>query len=151
MDDAPAVTIRRAELRDVRDIMTIDARSFPAPWSEQLTIQEITLEGRVHFVAVADHRVVGHAGIAILAGDAHVTTIAVHEDQRGKGVGGLLLDEIFSAARTSGCRALTLEVRVGNVQAIAFYESRGMTRAGIRPGYYGDTGEDAVIMWSPEL
>ncbi len=151
MADAEAFTIRRAELRDVRDIRAIDAQVYSAPWSENLTIQEITGTGRIHFVIEEAHTIVGHAGLAILDGDAHITTIAVGPDNQRRGIGDLLLAELFTAARANGCRALTLEVRVSNTGAIAFYERHGMESAGVRPGYYGDTGEDAVIMWSPQL
>jgi [ribosomal protein S18]-alanine N-acetyltransferase len=42
---------------------------------------------------------------------------------------------------------VTLEVRVSNRSAIAMYERFGFRPAGIRPRYYHDNGEDALIMW----
>lgn len=149
--DASAFTVRRAESDDVREIRAIDAQVYSAPWSEKLTLQEITGANRMHFVIEDSGTIVGHAGLAILDGDAHVTTIAVDPGHQRRGIGGRLLDQLFAAARATGCRALTLEVRVSNAGAIAMYEKHGMESAGIRPGYYGDTGEDAVIMWSPQL
>lgn len=145
------VRIRRAELRDVRDIRRIDKQVYSAPWSEKLTINEIDGPGRIHFVIESDYKVVGHAGFAILDGDAHITTIAVDPAHQRRGHGSQLLAELFIAAKENACRALTLEVRAGNTGAIVFYERHGMESAGVRQGYYGDTGEDAIIMWSSQL
>lgn len=149
-DPAPFI-IRRAELRDVHDIRAIDKQVYSAPWSEKLTIQEITGPSRTHVVIEERGVVAGHAGLAILADEGHITTIAVDPKHQRRGVGDRLMAELFDVARGNQCRALTLEVRVSNTGAIAFYERHGMESAGIRPGYYGDTGEDAVIMWSSTL
>lgn len=149
--EALAFKIRRAEARDVQEIRNIDALVFPAPWSEQMTLREITGANRVHVVVEDGGTIIGHAGLALLAGDAHVTTIAIDPSRQREGLGSILLDELFATARSIRCRAVTLEVRVSNTSAIAMYEKHGMKSAGIRPGYYGDTGEDAVIMWSSQL
>jgi ribosomal-protein-alanine N-acetyltransferase len=61
-------------------------------------------------------------------------------------VGRALLEELF--ARTGGPhRGWTLEVRVSNARAIALYRNVGFADAGVRPRYYSDDGEDALIMW----
>ncbi len=141
-----AISVRRAELRDIRDIRNIDALVYRTPWSERLTIQEVRGSNRVHFVAERQHTVVGHGAIAFLANTAHVTTIAVHPNSQRTGVGRGLMAELFAAAEAGHCREVTLEVRETNSVAIAFYKTLGLTRAGIRTGYYADTGEDALIM-----
>ena len=124
---------------------------YPTPWSEKLTIEQTTGPGRVHLVVEENHRVVAHGGIAVMDGDAHITTIAVDPAEQRRGIASALLQHLFSAAVESDCGAVTLEVRAGNTAAIALYEQHGMASAGIRPGYYADNGEDAVIMWSPPL
>jgi len=143
--------MRRAELRDVRDIRAIDRQVYPTPWSEKLTVQQVAGPGRVHFVATEGGRVIGHGGIAILDGDAHITTLAVDPDQQRQGIGDALVHELFAAAKASNCGAVTLEVRASNVAAIALYERHGMVSAGVRPSYYGDNGEDALVMWSKPI
>ncbi len=143
-----SVVVRPAELRDVHAIRAIDAQVYPTPWSENLTIEQITGRGRVHLVAEEAHRVIGHGGITILDGDAHITTVAVAPNSQRRGLGDALMRHLFAAAMANNCAGVTLEVRASNTAAIALYEKHGMVSAGIRPGYYADDGEDAMIMWS---
>lgn len=142
------VAVRPAELRDVRAIQAIDAQVYTTPWSEKLTIAQVTGPGRVHLVAEEQHRVIGHGGIVILDGDAHITTVAIDPAHQRRGLGSVLVTHLLRAAEVNGCSAVTLEVRVSNRAAIAMYEKHGFESAGSRPGYYGDNGEDAMIMWS---
>ena len=139
--------IRPAQLRDVYSIQSIDRSVFPKSWTQQFTVEQITRRKGAHIVAERAHRVVGHGGVAFLADDAHVTSIAVDPQHHRLGVGTTLMQELIelSAARVSG--AITLEVRVSNESAIALYERFGFESAGVRPNYYADTKEDAVIMW----
>jgi len=140
-------TLRRAELRDVYSIQSIDRRVFPKAWSQQFTVEQITRRKGAHIVAERTHRVVGHGGVAFLADDAHITSVAVDPDHHRSGIGALLVNELIalSARRVTG--SITLEVRVSNGAAVGLYEGLGFESAGVRPGYYADTKEDAVIMW----
>ena len=54
---------------------------------------------------------------------------------------------MIEAAVKENIHSLTLEVRVNNIAAINLYKKLGFQEAGIRKGYYTDTGEDALIMW----
>lgn len=141
------IGLRRAELRDVQSIRGIDAKAYPRRWSEKMTIEQTTGNGRIHFVAEQDHRVIAHGGIAVLADVAHVTTVAVAPMHQRRGIATVLMRRLFEAAKANGCEEITLEVRAGNEGAIALYERLGFESAGVRPGYYGDNGEDALILW----
>ena len=44
-------------------------------------------------------------------------------------------------------KAITLEVRKSNEVAKSLYKKYGFEEYGIRPGYYSDDHEDAIIMW----
>lgn len=151
MPDQTTIVVRPAGLFDVRSIRAIDAQVYPTPWSENLTVEQVGGPGRVHLVVEEDHHVVAHGGIAILDGDAHITTIAVDPAQQRRGIAGVLMRHLFLAAAANDCAAITLEVRASNTAAIALYEQHGMESAGVRPGYYADNGEDAVIMWLDPL
>ena len=139
--------IRPAQLRDVYSIQSIDRSVFPKSWTQQFTVEQITRRKGAHIVAERAHRVVGHGGVAFLADDAHVTSVAVDPQHHRLGIGTTLMQELIelSAARVSG--SITLEVRVSKESAIALYEQLGFESAGVRPNYYADTKEDAVIMW----
>lgn len=142
--------VRRAGLADVRRIRAIDAQVYPTPWSEAMTITQVDGAGRVHLVVEEDDVVIGHGGIAILDGDAHITTIAIDPTHQRRGLGDVIMKHLFNAATANGCRAVTLEVRASNDVAIAMYEKHGMVTSGVRPRYYADNGEDALIMWSQD-
>lgn len=141
-----AFAIRRAELRDVQAIRAIDRQVYPKPWSEKLTVEQIARSKGRHFVAESN-RVVGHAGMMFVADDAHISTIAVDPNYQRLGIATMLVDTLIECAATSIAGAITLEVRVGNDAAVSLYERLGFVSAGVRPRYYGDTGEDALIMW----
>jgi ribosomal-protein-alanine N-acetyltransferase len=95
--------------------------------------------------------VVGYGGLWMMADEGHVTSVAVRPDFRGRGLGELLMLALFEVALRLGARWLTLEVRVSNHVARRLYAKLGFREAGIRPRYYTDNNEDAVIMWSEDL
>jgi [ribosomal protein S18]-alanine N-acetyltransferase len=95
--------------------------------------------------------IIGFAGMWILLDEAHVTTIGVAPDFRGRGLGEMLLLELIEEAMRRGAEWVTLEVRVSNESAQALYAKYGFTRQGVRRRYYSDNGEDAYIMWSPSI
>jgi ribosomal-protein-alanine N-acetyltransferase len=95
--------------------------------------------------------VVGYGGLWLMVDEAHVTSVAVHPFCRGRGLGELLMLSLMDVAMRMGARFVTLEVRVSNTVARALYEKLGFHEAGIRPRYYTDNNEDAVVMWSEEL
>ena len=93
----------------------------------------------------------GYAGLWLMVDEAHVTTIGVRPQFRGKGYGELLLVTLVEAALDIHARWLTLEVRVSNESAQALYRKYGFQDAGTRKKYYSDNNEDALIMWTDEL
>jgi ribosomal-protein-alanine N-acetyltransferase len=100
-----------------------------------------------YFVAELEGEIVGFGGMWVVVDEAHITNIAVLEKHRRQGIGRAILHTLLSTAKEERCRAATLEVRVGNIQARRLYESFGFAPVGIRPKYYSDTNEDALIMW----
>jgi ribosomal-protein-alanine N-acetyltransferase len=95
--------------------------------------------------------IIGFAGMWNLLDEAHVTTIGVTPELRGKGLGELLFLALIDEAVRRGVNWLTLEVRVTNSSAQALYRKYGFTIQGRRPRYYSDNNEDAFIMWSGSL
>lgn len=151
----PEVVVRPMRRRDVRDVRRIDAEAYPDAWSHETWLAEI--DGRAdrhHLVATRDGRVVGHGGLMLVVGDAHVTTVAVAADQRRCGVARRLVTELLTGARERGATAATLEVRASNHAAQALYRSFGFAPVGIRRDYYPDGAggrEDAIVMWLTDL
>jgi [ribosomal protein S18]-alanine N-acetyltransferase len=94
---------------------------------------------------------VGFAGMWNAFDEAHLTTIAIDEPYRGRGLGEALLIAVFDEAIRRGANWITLEVRVSNEQAQALYRKWGFSNQGVRKRYYSDDNEDAYIMWSRAL
>lgn len=93
----------------------------------------------------------GFVGIWVLAGEAHLTTVAVRQMDRGKGVGELLIIAAILRAYQLDCSFVTLELRVSNMVAQNLYLRYGFEEVGIRRGYYTDNREDARLMSTPKL
>lgn len=100
---------------------------------------------------VADGRIVGYLGLWFMVDEAHIVAIATHPEYRRRGIGERLLARALELAREREARTVTLEVRVSNLPAQRLYEKYGFRRVGMRPRYYTDTGEDAIIMTTPPL
>ncbi|MDI3279959.1 MAG: ribosomal protein S18-alanine N-acetyltransferase [Bacillota bacterium] len=149
---ADELEVRRMNLEDLDQVLTIEERSFPTPWTRQAFASELCENERaLYLVAVEKGKVVGYVGMWLVLDEAHVTTLAVHPDRRRVGIGRRLLREAMHWARERGSRRMTLEVRVSNLGAQRLYQEEGFRRVGIRPGYYQDNDEDAVIMWKEDL
>ncbi len=93
-----------------------------------------------------DYAILGFVGLWFMAGEAHITAIAVEEASRGKGIGELLLMGSIELAMSRGATVVSLEARVSNYVAQSLYQKYGFQKVGIRKGYYTDNREDAVIM-----
>ncbi|NPV26111.1 MAG: ribosomal protein S18-alanine N-acetyltransferase [Firmicutes bacterium] len=139
--------IRKMMAEDLDDILRIEQVSFPTPWSRQAYLSELQNDFAYYVVAVVDEQVVGYAGMWLLVDEAHVTNVAVAPDYRGRQLGEYLLKWLMEIAVLRGARAITLEVRPSNRPAQRLYTRLGFVAAGLRRGYYTDTGEDAIIMW----
>lgn len=148
---ADQVTLRVAVADDAPFVAAIDALVYPRPWSARMRLQQLTRSDGVHFVALRDGRIVAHGGILFAPDAGHVTTIAVDPAVQRCGLGAALLERLIHEAAANGCPAVTLEVRDGNEQAIGLYRRFEMRFAGRRSGYYADTGDDALIFWTPDL
>ena len=104
------------------------------------------LFGNTQPISGQRYPVAGYAGLWMIMDEAHITTIAVHPDFRGQGVGELLLIGMIDTALQMGASWLTLEVRVSNIIAQNLYKKYTFKEEGRRPRYYTDNDEDAFIM-----
>jgi ribosomal-protein-alanine N-acetyltransferase len=135
--------------RHLRSVVRIEAQVYPRPWTHSLFVSELALRSsRAYFVAKVGREIVGYAGLMISLTDGHVTTIAVDPAWHRHGIGTRLLLALSREAIARDANALTLEVRLSNQGAQELYKRFGFTAVGVRKGYYGDTGEDALVMWS---
>lgn len=95
--------------------------------------------------------IIGFAGLWLMVDEAHITTIAVHPDFRGRGLGELELATLIQTAYKINAQRVTLEVRISNYVAQSLYRKYGFREEGKRPRYYSDNQEDALIMSTEDL
>ena len=146
------VAVERMTLDDVPAVNRIERASFPVPWPDYAFRQELQTNRLAHYLVVrAGEDVVAYGGLWLMVDEAHITTFAVLPDWRRQGVGGRLMVELMRLARDLGASVMTLEVRLSNKPARALYARFGFRPVGIRPRYYSDNGEDALIMTTSAL
>lgn len=134
---------------DVEEVLAIERVVFPAPWTENMFRRELLLPLARNLTArIGGERLAGYLNFWFIAGEVHLHHIAVRKDQQRKGVASALLRAMIGLAHQEGARYATLEVRPSNEQARRLYERFGFEVRGIRPLYYDDTKEDALIMWA---
>jgi len=147
-----SLNIRRMRIDDVEQVHDIDVLSFSMPWpSSSYRFELLDNPASLSWVAEialpdGNTRVIGMVVVWMVTDEAHIATIAVHPDYRGRGAGRKLLAACLRATACKGAKRSTLEVRAGNVIAQSLYQSFGFQVAGRRPRYYQDNNEDALIM-----
>ncbi len=140
-------TIRRMDEADVPAVHEIDRLSFTLPWPERSFRFEVTGNPAARcWVAEVEGRVAGMIVVWMIVDEAHVATIATHPDFRRQGIGEELLTYALLSAIAEGAVKSLLEVRASNTVAQAMYRRFGYVEDGIRPRYYNDNHEDALLM-----
>ncbi len=139
--------IEAMRLEDLDEVIAIERASFSAPWPPNAYRSEIeTNRLASYLVARADNQIVAYGGMWLMVDEAHITTFAVHPAWRRQGIGERLLLVFLDLAIDRHAREATLEVRLSNLGARRLYEKYGFRPVGLRPRYYSDDGEDALIM-----
>jgi ribosomal-protein-alanine N-acetyltransferase len=131
---------------DLDEVMAIEHRSFPSAWSRCSYERELRNRNSHYFVARHRAEIVGYVGMWALSAECHITTLAVHPEGRRRGLGGRLLRHLIDFAQERGATQVTLEVRERNDAARQLYRRFGFEERGLLPRYYGDTGENGVVM-----
>ena len=142
---------------DIRAVLRIEALSFSSSWPPSAFQSELNDNKLAHyFVGRARSgddadAIVAYGGLWVILEDAHITTLAVHPDQRGKRYGERILVHLLHEAIERGASWITLEARESNEIAQSLYRKYGFTTVSTRRAYYSDNGENAVVMWAGNL
>jgi len=147
--DANKLIYRSMTMADIPAIVAIEHEAFSSPWTTEAFTNELmnNLFAR-YMIMEHEGEIIGYGGMWVIMDEAHVTNIAVKSDYRGKGLGSCLLEELQRTAVYFGAVKMTLEVRPSNEIAQRLYRKYGFEPSGIRPRYYSDNNEDALIMWA---
>lgn len=172
--------VRRMEFEDIGQVMEIERLSFSSPWPASAYRHELRQRDMAHYFVLEAHpsgggaederpsypggrlrrwvsgqestsRILGYGGFWLVRGEAHISTIAVHPELRGRGLGELMLLAMLEEAVARGAETATLEVRASNFVAQNLYRKCGFIEVGLRHRYYHDNEEDAVLMRSDDL
>ncbi len=142
-----ATIIRRAGLDDLSALVAIEQQCFAIPWSER-SLQKDLENSPPAFLWVAEQTAAVVGYIACYRGGdvAQINNLAVLPEARQQGVGRMLIETLLAWAVVEKISAVDLEVRPSNLTAVTLYVKCGFEKVGLRPRYYEDTGEDAIIM-----
>lgn len=137
---------------DLAAVHEIERASFTTPWPSYAYRNELDSNRLAHYLVVRVGRTaVAYGGLWLLVDEAHVTTFAVDPAWRRQRIGERLILALLDLAIAREAREATLEVRLSNLPARRLYEKYGFQPVGIRPHYYSDDREDALIMTTPPL
>ena len=139
------ITIRDWTERDLPKLMALERACFADAWTTEMMKSEYARGGFCGVLAEEDGEIVGYVCGFTLFEDGELLKIAVGQESRDKGIGGLLLDAFAEKAISQGAERIFLEVRISNEPALGLYRSRGFEKTRIRKRYYPD-GEDALEM-----
>ncbi|SFX71064.1 ribosomal-protein-alanine N-acetyltransferase [Thermoactinomyces sp. DSM 45891] len=142
------IQFRSMVVDDIPQVLDVERDAFPHPWTGQAFRDELTTNPFARYLVLEiEGTVVGYCGMWVIIDEAHITNIAVHSRCRGKGFGELLLRYAMEFSTLYGAEKMTLEVRASNQIAQQLYKKLDFEVTGLRPNYYSDNKEDALIMW----
>ena len=141
---------------DIPRVAHLERMIFTDPWSEKVYRETFAIEGVEYVVAIdrpdrdeagGGETIVGAAGVRNIAGTGEITNVMVLPEYRQAGIATRMITDLLKRGRQLGAEEFTLEVRAGNETAIRLYEKLGFVSEGIRPKFYRNPEEDALIMW----
>ncbi len=148
--------LRKMRAEDLDEVMVIERAAFKHPWSAELFRRELDHDWSTVLLYVepltsaqagkASERIFGFLIYWLVHDEVHVLNVAVDPERRRRGIAQLLMTETEKRAHASGATLLTLEVRRSNIAALELYKQFDYRAVGVRPNYYVDEGEDAIVM-----
>ena len=139
----------RMRPRDIEEVIAIERRVYPDPWSRWIFYHEMFENPMAHLRVLRTRqppeRLVGYATLRLMGENAHLTNLALHPDFIGRGLGRYFLAYVMDYAHRRGGRRMWLEVRKGNRRALRLYARFGFRFMRELPGYYPN-GDDALVL-----
>lgn len=136
------IIIENMNSQHLDGVVNIENICFANPWSRDDLEQQLNLDTSHFAVATVDEKVVGYMGLQVFSGEGYVTNVAVLPEYRRQGIAKMLIEKQMQNKMSF----ITLEVRESNLPAIKLYESCGYENVGIRPKFYSNPTENAIIM-----
>lgn len=140
------IRLERMTDAHVDQIAQLEKQCFSDPWSEKSVASELNNCLSLWLVALDGATVAGYIGSQSVGDEADMMNVAVHPDYRRRGIARELVMGLVAALEEKGVHSLALEVRASNAPAIALYEQLGFIQVGLRPNYYRNPKENALIL-----
>ena len=151
----PKFELRRMRPDDLEEVMVIERAAFRHPWSPELFRRELEHDWSTILVAVepltsapgkGSERIIAFLIYWLVHDEVHILNVAVSPENRRRGIARVLMGETEKRAVQAGATLMTLEVRRSNGAALELYRAFDYRAVGVRPNYYVDEGEDAIVM-----
>lgn len=146
------VIYRKMVEEDIDQVDLLEHTSFSQPWPRHALLEIITKDEMDYYVATdsVTGKILGGCAMFLVLGEGDISNVAVFPEYRNQGIATGLLQYAIEDGRNRGLTEFTLEVRVSNAPAIHAYEKIGFISEGIRPNFYSQPKEDAMVMWIRE-
>lgn len=144
-----SLRLRRMLAVDLDAVMVLNRAAFDHPWSQHLIERELGHDWSTILLAEDPGDEDGLLGFLVfwtVHDEIHILNVATAPRCRRQGVAEALLVESLRRGREGQATLATLEVRRSNLPAIGLYRKLGFDVAGVRPHYYADEDEDALVM-----
>jgi len=144
----PKVELRPMSVGDLSQILVIDKKVYPYPWTESI-FRDCLHVGYCCWVMEENKKIVAYGVLSIGAvGEAHILNVSVRPESQRRGLGESMLDYLLDLAREHLAKSVFLEVRPSNIAALNLYDKKGFNQVGVRNNYYPTKGgrEDALIL-----
>ena len=147
--NAPGIVrVREMTPEDIEDAALLEKTNLgKEAWTQKQLIDAMTRDDTIYLVAQKAGRIVGLCGLQNISGEGEITNVSVARDVRGEGIGYKMVKQLLERGVGIGVKDYTLEVRASNESAIRLYEKLGFKSEGVRPGFYDEPKDDAVIYW----
>ena len=142
-----SIDILEMKKDQIKALLTLEERCFSIPWTENMFLEELENSLAKYVVIRSSGKIAGYGGMWFILDEAHITNIAIDPNYQKQGFGSHILSYMIKEAEEHHIYKMTLEVRKSNNAALQLYKKFNFEEYGIRPRYYEDNQEDAIIMW----
>ena len=150
----PDWTIGAANLESLSEILAVEEACFSAPWTRKMLEGELSGNPFAHFLVARPRReeeaskqaILGYLCYWIVFEEVRLMNLAVIESMRHRGIARSLVSTALRTGVSQCAHRAVLEVRASNRAAQALYQGFGFSQTAVRPKYYTNPVEDAVLM-----
>ncbi len=129
--EAEGIRIRKMTEADLPEVEKTDAASFDPLWQNPLeTLRRAFAQAYYATVAENENGIIGYQLSTGAGQRAHLARLAVHPAGQGKGVGGALLNDLFTYLNYTGARKLSVNTQSDNRVSLSLYQRMGFVRTG---------------------